>query len=60
MARGTPARQTTKAYRGSRKRLRRIRARDNWSVELVIFIVFMLFVLIVLVPWIATHPHTHR
>jgi hypothetical protein len=56
---GGRRRQISKQFRGSRKRLRRIRARDNWSVEFVIFIIFMLFVLLVLVPWMVTHPHRH-
>jgi hypothetical protein len=45
-----------KVFRGSRRRVRRIRARHNWSIELVIFIVWMVFVLTVVVPWIASHP----
>jgi hypothetical protein len=43
-------------FRGSRRRIRRIRARRNWSIELAIFIVWMIFVLTVVVPWIASHP----
>jgi hypothetical protein len=45
-----------KAYRGSRKRVRRLRLRGNWSVELWIFLAVMLFTLFVVVPWIVRHP----
>jgi hypothetical protein len=43
-------------YRGSRKRLRRLRFSGNWSVELWIFLAVMLFTLFVVVPWIVRHP----
>ena len=42
--------------RGSRRRVRKIRFRGNWSIEIVIFILSMLFVLTVLIPWIVRHP----
>jgi hypothetical protein len=45
-----------RAYRGSRKRVRRIRFRDNWAVELWILVAVILFVLFVLVPWLVQHP----
>jgi len=51
-----PGPRPGKVYRGSRKRLRRIRLRDNWSVELWIFLAVMLFTLFVVVPWIVRHP----
>jgi hypothetical protein len=44
-------------YRGSRRRLRRIRFRGNWSLEIVFFVIWLLFALFVLVPWIVRHPH---
>jgi len=58
-----PERQTDigarpgRAYRGSRRRVRRIRFRGNWSLEIVLFIIWILFALFVLVPWIVRHPH---
>jgi hypothetical protein len=45
-----------KVYRGSRRRLRRLTFRGNWSVELWIFLAVMLFMLFVVVPWIVRHP----
>jgi hypothetical protein len=41
--------------RGSRRRVRKIRFRGNWSIEIVIFILSMLLVLTVLIPWIVRH-----
>ena len=46
-----------RAYRGSRRRVRRIRFRGNWSLEIVLFVIWLLFALFVLVPWIVRHPH---
>lgn len=43
--------------RGSRRRLRRIRFRSNWSLEMVLFLLWLLFVLTVLIPWMVRHPH---
>jgi hypothetical protein len=51
-----------KVYRGSRKRVRRIRFRDNWPVELWILVAVILFMLFVVVPWLVQHPppdHQH-
>jgi hypothetical protein len=48
--------RSAKVYRGSRKRLRRLRLSGNWSVELWIFLAVMLFTLFVVVPWIVRHP----
>jgi hypothetical protein len=45
-----------KAYRGSRKRVRRIKWRDNTSVEFWILVVLMLFMMFVGVPWLFKHP----
>ena len=42
---------------GSRRRVRRIRLRGNWSVEVVLFLIWMIFVLTVLIPWMVRHPH---
>lgn len=51
-----------RVYRGSRKRVRRIRFRDNWAVELWILVAVILFTLCVVVPWLVRHPpsdHQH-
>ena len=40
-------------YRGSRQRLRRIRLRDNWSLELWLLIAWVAFLLFVVVPWMV-------
>jgi hypothetical protein len=45
-----------KVYRGSRRRVRRIRFRGNWAVELWILVAVILFVLFVVVPWLVQHP----
>jgi hypothetical protein len=53
---GRPA----KIYRGSRRRLKRIAFRGNWSFELLLFVAWLLFCLLVLVPWLVRHPPEHR
>jgi len=42
--------------RGSKRRMRRITMRGNWSAGLVILIVFILLVLFVALPWLIRHP----
>ena len=44
------------AYRGSRKRLRRITLQKNTPVELWILLVLLLVMFLVIVPWIVRHP----
>jgi hypothetical protein len=56
MPRAVSASRPSKIYRGSRKRLRRITLRGNWSIELWIFIAIMAFMLLVGVPWLIRHP----
>jgi hypothetical protein len=56
-ARGQHHTNAGRAYRGSRRRLRRIRLRGTWSLEIVLFVIWVLFALFVLVPWIVRHPH---
>ena len=46
--------------RGSRKRIRAIRFRDNWSVEVWVFLAVMLFAALVGVPWLIRHPPIHH
>jgi len=38
-------------YRGSRRRLRQIRLRDNWPIELWLLVAWVAFLLLVVVPW---------
>jgi len=48
--------------RGSKRRLRKIAMRGNWSPGLVILIIFMLFTLFIILPWLIRHPrpeHDH-
>jgi hypothetical protein len=57
-ASGRPGRE----YRGSRKRVRRLKFRDNWPVELWFVVAVVLFTLFVVVPWLVQHPlpdHPH-
>jgi hypothetical protein len=46
-------------YRGSRRRLKRLTLRGNWSPELLLFVAWLLFCLLVLVPWLVRHPPEH-
>jgi len=43
-------------YRGSKKRLKRITLRGNWSLDLWIFIVILALGLFILLPWLIRHP----
>jgi len=54
---GRPGAQ--RSYRGSRKRIRRIRVQDHWSVELWLFVIFVLLALFIVVPWLIRHPPAH-
>ena len=47
-----------KVYRGSRKRVRRIKWWENSPLEFWIFVVLILFMLFVGVPWLIKHPPT--
>jgi hypothetical protein len=49
-----------KVYRGSRRKVRRITLRGNWSIELLLFVAWLLFCLLVLVPWMVRHPPQDR
>ena len=57
--RGGSAGRPAKIYRGSRRRLKRLTFRGNWSVELLLFVAWVLFCLLVLVPWLVRHPREH-
>jgi hypothetical protein len=46
-----------KVYRGSKKRIRRIRMRGNGSVALWVFVAVVLFSLFFALPWmVLNHP----
>jgi uncharacterized iron-regulated membrane protein len=45
-----------RVYRGSRKRIRRIKWRDNTSIEFWILVLLMLLLLFVGIPWMIRHP----
>jgi hypothetical protein len=48
-------------YRGTRKRLARIRLRGNSSIELWLFIVLVILLFAVVFPWVESHPPSpHR
>jgi hypothetical protein len=46
-------------YRGSRKRLKRIRFAENTSVDFWVFVALMIFLLCVVLPWLVNHPLPH-
>ena len=45
-----------KIYRGSRRRLRRIKWHEHTPAEFWIFVVLVIVMLIVLIPWLTKHP----
>jgi hypothetical protein len=49
-----------KVYRGSRKRIQRIKWRENTSVEFWILVILLLFMLLVAIPWLIKHPIEHH
>jgi hypothetical protein len=49
-----------KVYRGSHRRLRRIKWQDNTSTELWLFVVLILIMVFVGIPWLITHPPLKR
>jgi len=51
---GTPGHG--KVYRGSRKRVQRIRWQEHTPVELWILLVVLLLVLLIVIPWMIRHP----
>jgi uncharacterized iron-regulated membrane protein len=48
------------AYRGSRRRLRRITVRGNASVGVWALLVWLLLILFVAIPWAMRHPPEHH
>ena len=55
---GTPG--GDRDHRGSKKRLKRITLRGNWSVEFWVFVLAILIALFVLAPWLVNHPIGHH
>lgn len=49
---GRPA----KTFRGSKHRLRKIRFRGNWSIEIWVLLAIILTALLVGVAWLIRHP----
>ena len=49
--------RVAKAYRGSLRRVRRIRLRTNGSWELWVLIAWVAFLLLIVVPWMARQTH---
>jgi hypothetical protein len=49
--------RSPKVYRGSKRRLRRIRLRGNSSLAIWVFIAVVLFGLCVALPWLILHTH---
>jgi hypothetical protein len=49
--------RSAKVYRGSRRRLQRLRLRGNGSLELWLLLFWVLFLLLVAVPWMLKQGH---
>jgi hypothetical protein len=47
-------------YRGSRKRLLRLKWYKHTSIEFWLFVAFVLFLVFVGVPWMINHPEAGR
>ena len=56
----SPSNRPFGTYRGSRRRLRRITWRGNWSIEMWILVAIMAFVALVGVPWLMRHASVHH
>ena len=47
-------------YRESRRRVRRIRMRDHWSLRMWILLLLAILELVFLMPKIIDHSHNHH
>jgi hypothetical protein len=47
---------STRIYRGSRKRVQRLKWYKHSSIHFWLFVAFVLFLLFVGVPWMINHP----
>jgi hypothetical protein len=45
--------------RGSRRRIRRTRFRENWPRDMWIFLGLVILLMAVLLPWLARQPLRH-
>jgi hypothetical protein len=52
--------RTQAAYRGSRRRLRRITVRGNGTLAVWALLVWLLLILFVAIPWAMRHPPQHH
>ena len=46
----------SKPFRGSKRRVRKIRMQGNWSLGLWVLVMVVLLALFVGVPWLMRHP----
>jgi hypothetical protein len=46
-----------KTYRGSRRRIERIKWRGNGSLEIGFFVAWVVFLVLVVLPWMIRHNH---
>jgi hypothetical protein len=51
----TSGARAPKIYRGSRKRIRAIKMRDNGSWELWLLVGWLAFLVLVVLPWMIRH-----
>jgi hypothetical protein len=51
----TSGARPSRTFRGSRRRVRRIKMRGNSAWELWLLLAWVLFLLFVVVPWMAHH-----
>jgi hypothetical protein len=58
--RGASPRRAAQYDRGSKQRLKRIRIRQNSSLEVWIFVIGLVLILLIALPWFATHPPQHH
>jgi hypothetical protein len=49
----------SKRFRGSKRRVRQIRAREHLGWGIVLLVLWVLFILLVLIRWVGTRPHPH-
>jgi len=50
------SRRSSLTDRGSRRRLRRIRFRENWTRDMGLLVAFVVLTILVLFPWLVKHP----
>jgi hypothetical protein len=50
------SRRSSVTYRGSRRRLRRIRFRENWTRDMWLLVAVVVLTILVLFPWLVRHP----